>query len=118
MSKLESIIRTGALATVLTTFSVVHPVQGNESHDPGNGNFPRLNLLQRANGLEAIQNLGAQLPAIARSYGHAPNVLRDMFLSDPRLNVDTTGRLFYLDDAAPEAADQVQQSAVVAAAAP
>ena len=89
-------------ALIIIASALVWPVselQANERHDPGSLTFPRLALPGISRGEAAIRNLGQHLPAVAQSYGQAPDELRGRLLADRTLHVDETGRLLYLEPA-------------------
>ncbi|MFM7101916.1 MAG: hypothetical protein ACKO3N_12180, partial [Verrucomicrobiota bacterium] len=68
------------------------------------GEFPAITLPAPASGLEAVNQLGSRLPALARAYGLEAHALRWMFQSDASLRVDGGGRLHYVEPAAGNAA--------------
>ena len=62
-------------------------------------------------GATAVAELGLRLNDVARSNGLSAEALRHMLLSDSTVRVSPTGRLFYVDAAAPAAAGVVAPAA-------
>jgi PKD repeat protein len=107
--ELNRIIRTSALAAALALVTLL--ARANERHDPGNPNYPKLTLQGIQHGQAAIDALGEHLPVIAQSYGHTPEELRGMLISDHTLHVDESGRLIYLDEPLPDSTTTLAASA-------
>jgi PKD repeat protein len=84
----KSVLR---LLTVL--FLTVLTLTGSAFAQKGNSGFGF------ARGQEAINRLGARLPAVAARNGKTPAELRQLFLEDPTLHLDEkTDMLLYIDD--------------------
>ncbi len=69
-------------------------------------------------GTDAIETLGAQLPAVAATVGMTPTELTSELLSDPELHVDLTGKLMYVDEGLTEYPQPAPGEAPVAEPAP
>lgn len=63
-------------------------------------------------GAEAVRALGDRLPAVAAAHDTTSGVLRERFETDPALWVDTTGRLFYIDPAAPDHVESAESTSL------
>ena len=101
-----------AVASLLVPATLAGPERG-----PDSRNFPNLKLAGHERGQEAINHLGAGLPAVARAYGLDPFALRNMLSTDSTLAVDATGRLHYAEPPS-GAASPVAAAGTVKALAP
>ncbi|WP_052808100.1 PKD domain-containing protein [Methyloterricola oryzae] len=69
---------------------------------------PSTKFSESLQGQDAIDALGAQLPAIASEHGMSTDRLREILLNDTTAWLDTSGRLYYVE--APPAAEPGEQT--------
>jgi PKD repeat protein len=87
-----------AAALAVVAFGV--SAQTSQPHPPKPA-FPQIDLPQRARGAQAIQLLGANLPAVAAWYGKSPAEFASILRRDRMAIIDRKGRMLYEEEIEP-----------------
>jgi PKD repeat protein len=86
----------GSGQNALLTASPQWLAQNTPSGMPGKS---AVRLKENLHGQAAIDALGSQLPEVAAAHGWSTDRLKEILLTDPSAWIDTTGRVYYVEEA-------------------